>query len=105
MVAYVWEFYVSSQYCARFEAEYGLNGSWAKLFRGASGYLETILLRDISNPLRYVTIDRWDSAMAHESFRSRYSSHYDDLDRLCVEFTTQENFLGQFSDASDRRAA
>jgi heme-degrading monooxygenase HmoA len=105
MVAYVWEFYVSSQYSARFEAEYGPNGSWVKLFRGASGYRETVLLRDFSNPLRYVTVDRWDSATAYESFRSRCSSPYNELDRLCEGFTTQENFLGQFSDVSDWRAA
>lgn len=98
IVAYVWEFYVSSQNCAQFEKEYGPEGSWARLFQGASGYLETKLLRDTSNPLRYVTIDRWDSAAAHESFRSRYSSQYNDLDRLCEGFTTRENFLGQFSE-------
>jgi heme-degrading monooxygenase HmoA len=96
--AYVWEFYVSSQNRAQFEKEYGPDGSWARLFQGASGHLETRLLRDSSNPLRYVTIDRWESAAAHESFRSRYSSQYNDLDRRCEEFTTRENFLGQFSE-------
>jgi heme-degrading monooxygenase HmoA len=104
MVAYVWEFYVLSQNRAQFEKEYGPNGSWIRLFRGASGYTETMLLRDISNPLRYVSIDRWDSATAYESFRSRYSSQYQDLDLLCEGFTTRENFLGQFSDLADRRA-
>jgi hypothetical protein len=104
MVAYVWEFYVASQNRMPFEQEYGPRGSWARLFRGASGYRGTDLVRGISNPLRYVTIDRWDGAMAHESYRLRVASQYNDLDRLCEEFTTQENFLGQFNELPDWRA-
>jgi hypothetical protein len=97
-VAYVWEFYVSSQNCAQFELEYGADDSWPRLFQGASDYLETKLLRDTSNLLRYVRIDRRDSAVAYESFRSRNASQYNELDRLCEGFTTRADFLGQCSE-------
>jgi heme-degrading monooxygenase HmoA len=95
---YVWEFFIAPAARAQFETAYGADGPWVKLFRNAPGYIETILLRDTSNSLRYVTIDRWESADAHASFRSRFSSQYDAIDRHCHEFTTCENLIGEFAE-------
>jgi len=45
---------------AQFELEYGPYGSWVTLFRSSPGHIETLLLHDHADPLRYVTVDRWD---------------------------------------------
>jgi len=97
---YVWEFFTTPEARAQFEAAYGPNGAWIKLFRAAPGYIESILLQDTSNPLRYITIDRWESAAAHASFRSRFSKQYDAIDRHCLEFTVRENLVGEFTEES-----
>jgi heme-degrading monooxygenase HmoA len=95
---YVWEFFIAPAARASFESAYGPDGVWVKLFRNAAGFIETILLRDTSNSLRYVTIDRWTSADAHASFRSKFSAQYEAIDRHCQEFTTCENLIGEFTE-------
>jgi hypothetical protein len=57
---YIWEFYVAPSAQAQFEFEYGPYGSWVTLFRSSPGHIETLLLHDHADPLRYVTVDRWD---------------------------------------------
>jgi heme-degrading monooxygenase HmoA len=57
--ATLWEFTVAAARQAEFEAHYGPDGTWARLFSRADGYLGTELLRDRADPLRYLTIDRW----------------------------------------------
>lgn len=59
--ASVWEFEVSASTEAEFRRHYGPNGSWVELFRQDPAYIETLLLKDISVPGRYLTIDRWQS--------------------------------------------
>jgi heme-degrading monooxygenase HmoA len=94
----LWEFQANAEQQAEFERHYGPEGSWAMLFRRAPGYLETRLLKDRSQNLRYVTIDRWESIDAYRAFRACYSRQYEDLDRLCDGLTTHEAALGEFSD-------
>ena len=95
---YVWEFFIAPEARAQFETAYGPNGAWVRLFRRAPGYIGSILLHDTANSLRYVTIDRWESADAHASFRSLFSKQYDAIDRHCQEFTTCENLVGEFTE-------
>ena len=61
---YAWEFRVRAETAATFEKLYGPQGDWVRLFRRAEGYVETLLLRDRADALRYVTIDRWRSQAA-----------------------------------------
>ena len=96
--AYLWEFLVRPKRQAEFERRYGPDGDWVALFRQAPGYIETRLLRDRSEGLRYVTIDRWERLEAYRAFRSQFSRQYDELDRLCEGLTTHEAPLGEFSD-------
>jgi len=77
-----------------FERHYGADGSWATLFRQHPGYIGTSLFQDRANPLRYLTIDRWQNLEAYENFRARYASQYDELDQLCQKLTTGETSLG-----------
>jgi heme-degrading monooxygenase HmoA len=92
---YLWEFRVAA---SAFEFEYGPRGSWVTLFRTAAGYIETILLHDHADPLRYVTVDRWESEDAHNAFRSAHLKEYLEIDRRCQGYTTSEQSLGEFSE-------
>ena len=93
---YVWEFRVVPAAQADFELEYGPSGAWVELFRTAPGYIETLLLHDNADPLRYVTMDRWESKDAHDAFRSTNWTEYEEIDQRCQKYTTREWLLGEF---------
>lgn len=96
---YAWEFQVKAAMRVQFEREYGPAGSWVQLFDRASGYLGTALLRDLADPARYITIDRWRSASDYRDFRARFATQYAELDRRCERLTERETSLGSFSEA------
>jgi len=96
---YLWEFFVEPDQVDGFLRQYGPNGAWVALFRKATGYVDTILLRDRANPLRFITIDRWESADAHRSFRQTFSHEYAELDARCAHLTAREVALGDFDGA------
>jgi heme-degrading monooxygenase HmoA len=98
--AYVWEFRVAPEHREAFERHYGPTGSWVTLFRESPGYIESWLLRDQTDGLRYLTIDRWESAAAYRLFRARFAEQYAALDRLCEHLTTCENSLGHYAEAA-----
>jgi heme-degrading monooxygenase HmoA len=95
---YLWEFQVAAALRHEFESHYGREGTWVQLFRLHPGHIDTTLLQDRANPLRYVTIDRWKSVEAYRAFRARYSEQYDELDKRCQNLTVTETFLGSFND-------
>lgn len=95
--ARLWEFAVVAARQAEFESHYGPEGSWVQLFRRAQGYLGTELLHDRIDSLRYVTIDRWQSAEDWHTFRRRFSDQYEALDRRCEGLTTRESPLGDYA--------
>ena len=97
---YLWAFLVEPERLEEFQRHYGPGGSWVELFRQAPGYLETLLLEDAGEPRRFITIDRWESAEAYQSFRARFAREYAELDARCQHLTTQETSLGQYSEAS-----
>ena len=99
--ATVWEFRVHSERRHEFERHYGPQGSWVDLFRQAAGYLGTELLHDRSDPLRYLTIDRWKDADAYRAFRAGFARQYERLDAACEGLAAQEAALGEY----DLRAA
>lgn len=96
--AYAWEFHVPADLQAEFEQHYGPDGTWARLFGRAPGYLETLLLKDRSTAGRYVTIDRWRDEGAFLAFRSAFLREYEQLDRQCEQLTTSEQSLGAFTE-------
>ena len=98
MIAALWEFRVKADRQAEFERHYGPEGTWVTLFRRAPGYIETRLLQDRVEKLRYITIDRWQSSDAYRAFRARYSREYEELDRLCAGLTTHEASLGELDE-------
>jgi heme-degrading monooxygenase HmoA len=96
MYVYVWEFRVRKELLSEFEDVYGPEGAWVALFRRAEGYRGSELLRDAREAARYVTIDRWASREALESFRARFREEYEALDRRCEAFTSAETRIGDF---------
>jgi heme-degrading monooxygenase HmoA len=93
----LWEFTVLPARQAEFERDYGPDGRWVKLFRRAHGYLGSALLRDRTNPLRYLTVDRWESAEAWQAFKREFGAEYERLDREFEGLTTREAPLGEYA--------
>ena len=58
MFVIIWRYRVAEARRRDFEAAYGPDGDWARLFRQAPGFGGTELLSEGRG--RYVTIDRWD---------------------------------------------
>lgn len=92
----VWEYQVAPQQRGGFVEAYGATGAWAELFRGAAGYRDTILLQDLGDSGRFVTLDRWDSPKAFEEFHTLERAAYAALDTLTAGLTVSENHLGTF---------
>ncbi len=96
MYAVVWEYEVRPGQVADFEALYGADGDWARLFRRADGYVETRLFHDTGQPMLYLTIDRWLSRAAYEAFLQTAGPAYAALDRRGDALTVRERHLGAF---------
>ena len=97
--ATLWEFAVAPAQQAEFEAHSGPDGTWARLFRRAPGYAGSELLRDHADPLRYLTIDRWESREAWQAFSREHAAEYERLDREFEGLTTREAPLGEYAPA------
>lgn len=93
----LWEYHVKAEHILEFEEVYAAEGTWAQLFQKHPGYLGTELLRDSNQPGQYITIDRWVSAEAYNSFQSKWQDEYKELDARCEHLTERESFLGTFS--------
>ncbi len=93
---YIWTFKIHREHAEAFRQYYGKGGAWTQLFGRARGYLETRLLQDEKDPLRFVTIDTWSSIEDYEAFRASYAAEYAALDGLCEGFTIEETLIGNF---------
>jgi heme-degrading monooxygenase HmoA len=95
-IAIVWEFAVPAANRERFEAAYGPDGDWARLFRHAAEFIGTELLRDCERKGLYLTIDRWASADAFERFKRDFGADYERLDAALEGLADRETRLGLF---------
>ena len=82
---------------AAFEAAYGPQGAWAKLFGTSPDYQGTELLRDAYIPGGYLTIDRWASEEAFRAFRKDHDAEYEALDRSSDALTSRETRIGAYT--------
>ena len=94
--AYVWEYLVHPEHVTEFEAAYGRNGGWVRLFRRAAGYLGTELHRDRADPCRFLTIDYWETFSDWERFRVELGDEFEAFDRRCEKLTDHELEIGRF---------
>jgi heme-degrading monooxygenase HmoA len=97
MFVVVWQFEIAEEKVAAFEAAYGPEGAWAKLFRASPNYLGTDLLRDAYIPGGYLTIDRWTSAEDFRAFRKDHDAEYESLDRSSDALTSRETRIGAYN--------
>jgi heme-degrading monooxygenase HmoA len=97
MFVVVWQFEVAEEKIAGFEAAYGPEGEWARLFRISPSYLGTELLHDAYVPGAYLTIDRWASEADFRAFRKAHDAEYEVLDRLCDALTSRETRIGAYT--------
>jgi hypothetical protein len=54
-------------------------------------------MKDRAMAARYVTVDRWASADAHEAFRAQHGAAYDAIDAECEHLTEGEHSLGEYA--------
>ncbi len=99
---YVWEYVVKQEAQADFERIYGPQGEWVHLFQNGEGYLGTELHQDVSQKLRYLTVDYWVSQAARDNFREQFAREFAELDQRCETLTEKEIFLGDFVSRSPR---
>jgi heme-degrading monooxygenase HmoA len=97
MFVVVWQFEIAEEKVAAFEAAYGPQGAWAKLFRASPDYVGTELLRDAYIPGGYLTIDRWASEDAFRAFRKDHDADYESLDRSSDALTSRETRIGAYT--------
>ncbi len=92
----VWEFRIKAEKESEFTEHYGPDGSWARFFRGSGGYLRTELVRDVADPLRFLTLDYWQSQSEFKKFREQNLAEYERLDKELEGLTEKETRLGSF---------
>jgi heme-degrading monooxygenase HmoA len=94
--AILWQFQVNPEFQSQFERVYGPSGDWAQLFQSGNGYCGTELIRDESDPCRYVTVDLWRSRADYETFRQQHAEEYERIDQRCERMAEDERALGTF---------
>ena len=92
----VWEFRVRQEKVEEFIEKYGPEANWAWFFRGSNGYIRTELVRDVSDHLRFLTLDVWKTEADFNDFRERHLAEYKRLDREFEGLTERETRLGAF---------
>ena len=92
----VWEYEIRPERLAEFMALYGAAGAWSALFRFAEGYRGTELFCDTARPTHFVTMDRWSSQAAFESYLPAIREAYDRLDIQGAALTIEEWKVGAF---------
>jgi heme-degrading monooxygenase HmoA len=97
MFVVIWQFEIAEDKVPAFEAAYGPEGSWAKLFSVSPNYIGTELLHDAYVPGTYLTIDRWQSEADFRAFRKEHDQEYETLDRQCDSLTGRETRIGAYT--------
>jgi hypothetical protein len=98
MFLVLWVYDVKPGFESRFERVYGPDGDWAQFFRHDPNYRETRLLRELSRPNAYMTLDVRESQSAYEKFQQQNREAYLTLDRSCEALTLREKRLGSFDE-------
>ena len=101
MFLIVWEYRVKPGQESAFWRAYGPGGEWVRFFRQGPGYFSTELLRDASEERRYLTIDRWSSRAAYDTFHAQRRAEYEAFDTAYEALTEQETLIGAFTIIAD----
>lgn len=93
----IWSYTVKPDYLTSFLDYYSPEGKWADLFRKSGDYLTTELLRSDSDPLQFITIDRWESKQAYTQFLDHNKEAYRTLDKITEAWTAKEERIGRYT--------
>jgi len=102
--SYVWEYEVPAEVEVEFLRHYTPEGTWARLFRRAAGYLGTQLYRDRRRRTRYMTVDHWIDEAAYQEFRRQFAAEFQALDQTCAGLTRHEAHLGDLESVPEPAA-
>ena len=86
----VWEYEVPETSRAEFERTYGAAGDWVQLFLSSDGFRGTELFVSLSDPGRYLTVDRFTDEGAWRAFLTEHRDAYARLDAVSRGLTTDE---------------
>lgn len=96
MFVRIWQFRPDPKKIEEFLSGYGPDGEWAMLFGMGTGFRGTELLKSVSDPELFITIDRWSDAAAWESFKQMNTKEYEMLDARCEALTADEHEIGSY---------
>lgn len=93
----LWEFRPVPGKEAEFQRAYSSDGEWARFFQRDAAYWGTELIRDATDPRRFIAIDRWTSREAFDAFQKREAIGYEELDARLARWCATESFIGAFT--------
>jgi heme-degrading monooxygenase HmoA len=93
MIIRVWEYDVPEAAAAEFERVYGADRAWAELFSSSEGFEGTELFASVSNPGRYLTVDRFRDEASWRRFQAEHREAYLALDAASEGLTVAEREL------------
>jgi heme-degrading monooxygenase HmoA len=96
MFVALWEYEVKPGCEESFQSAYGPQGDWVRLFQRDPHFRETRLLKDLSRPRCYYTLDYWDSEKAFVKFKTANRDAYAAIDRATSPLTLSERRLAAF---------
>ncbi|GBQ90397.1 hypothetical protein [Asaia krungthepensis] len=79
-----------------FEATYGPEGPWARLYRNVRAYLGTRLIADLDKHGDYIAIDEWNSHQAWLDFQKDHPDALAALDAACSPLLQATHYIGAF---------
>jgi len=97
MFVALWEYEVKPGCEESFQSAYGPQGDWVSLFQSNPHFQQTRLLRDLSRPRFYFTLDYWDSETSFEEFKAANRTAYAAIDRATEHLTVSERHVSSFS--------
>jgi hypothetical protein len=97
MFVALWEYEVKPGCEESFQSAYSPQGDWVRLFQADPHFRETRLLRDLSRPRFYFTLDYWDSEISFEQFKAANQAAYAAIDHVAEALTLSERHLSSFN--------
>ena len=96
MFVVLWEYEVKPGCEESYQSAYGPHGDWVRLFQRDPHFRETRLLKDLSRPRFYFTLDYWDSETSYHHFLAANLEAYSAVDRSTEGLTLSERHLSSF---------
>lgn len=95
MYCLVWKYEVTSEH-AKFEEEYGRNGSWFKLFEACEDYLGHELMKS-EDGKTYLIVSKWMSQADYQDFIDQNKAQYDELNAKDEGLYDSKTSMGAFN--------